>query len=112
MLNTRLYRPIAPVLFTNEITRGKKEYLRGLARRLEENPVPIASKTKRRCSIPSAGPAIACRSDTASSRGETQELAGRFVAKDHVLIFTSNGQVHHSWSKEEFRQRTRAQQDP
>ena len=34
----------------------------------------------------------------------------RFVAKDHALVFTSNGQVHHHWSPPDFRLRTTAQQ--
>ena len=40
VLNTRLLTPIMPVRFTNEITRGKNEYLRGLSRRLADNPSP------------------------------------------------------------------------
>ena len=36
-LNTRLFKPIMPVRYTNEILRGRNEYLRGLRRRLEAN---------------------------------------------------------------------------
>ena len=106
VLNTRLYRPIVPVLFTNEITRGKKEYLRGLARRLGENPSPERQEDEEEMLYTFGGNSyrlpvryvVFPSGDTGTRR--------RFVAKDHVLIFTSNGQVHHSWSKEEFKQRT------
>jgi hypothetical protein len=106
VLNTRLYRPIAPVLFTNEITRGKKEYLRGLARRLEENPSPDRLEDEEEMLYSFGGNSYRLPVRYAVFPGGEKGTRRRFVAKDHVLIFTSNGQVHHTWSKEEFRQRT------
>ena len=40
-----------------------------------------------------------------SARGEAGERRN-FVAYDHALAFTSNGQVHHHWTPQEFRYKT------
>ena len=107
VLNTRLFTPIVPVRFTNEITRGKKEYLRGLARRLADNPSAERIVDEEELLYTSGGRSFRLpvrfylfpTGDTGTRR--------RFVAKDHALVFTSNGQVHHHWSPQEFRLRTR-----
>jgi hypothetical protein len=41
-----------------------------------------------------------------SAPGETGERRN-FIARDHALVFTSNGQVHHHWTPQEFRYKTR-----
>jgi hypothetical protein len=107
VLNTRLFDPITPVLFTNEITREKKEYLRGLGRRFADNPrtdrlsddeVVLYSFEGMTYRLPVTY-YVFPSGDTGARR--------RFVSKAHALVFTSNGQVHHHWTPLEFRSRTK-----
>lgn len=108
VLNTRLYQPIAPVRFTNEIARGRNEYLRGLSRRLEENPSSDRKSDQEEILYTHAGTSyrlpVAYHVFPAGSEPGARR---RFVAKDHALIFTSNGQVHHNWTPAELKQRTK-----
>jgi hypothetical protein len=107
VLNTRLFDPIVPVRFTNEITRSKNEYLRGLSRRLTDNPSPDRPTDEEELLYTYDGVSyklpvryyIFPTGDTGTRR--------RFVAKNHALVFTSNGQVHHHWDPPAFRLRTR-----
>jgi hypothetical protein len=107
VLNTRLFNPIVPVRFTNEITRGKNEYLRGLGRRLADNPSSDRLSDEEELLYTYKGRSYRLpvrfylfpTGDTGTRR--------RFVAKDHALVFTSNGQVHHHWTPADFRLRTK-----
>ena len=107
ILNTRLYTPIVPVRFTNEITRGKSEYLRGLSRRMEDNPSPERLSDDEELLYTFDG--VSYRLPVRYHVFPTGELGTRrrFVAKSHALVFTSNGQVHHHWSPADFRLRTK-----
>lgn len=109
VLNTRLYDPIVPVRFTNEITRGKKEYLRGLHRRLEDNPSPDRQTDDEELLYTYGGASykLPVRYFVFPAGEGAQGTRRRFVAKDHALVFSSNGQVHHHWSPPQFRLRTR-----
>lgn len=107
VLNTRLFEPIIPVRFTNDITRSKNEYLRGLSRRLINNPSPERLSDDEQLLYTHDGVSyklpvryhVFPTGDTGTRR--------RFVAKGHALIFTSNGQAHHHWSPADFRLRTK-----
>lgn len=105
-LNTRLFNPVTPVRFVNEIARGKNEYLRGLQRRFADNPREDRQSDEEvlkylhdnvvydipiRYYFFPAG-------DTGAKR--------RFVARNHALVFLSNGQVHHHWTPQQFRMKT------
>jgi hypothetical protein len=107
VLNTRLYRPILPVRFTNEISRGRNEYLRGLARRLEENPSPDRHSDEEEMLYTYGGHSYRLPVRYVVFPGGTTGIRRRFVAKDHALIFTSNGQVHHHWTPAQLKQRTK-----
>ncbi|MEV6303674.1 hypothetical protein AB0M02_29985 [Actinoplanes sp. NPDC051861] len=106
--DTRLFAPVMPVLFTNETDRSRSTILRGLERRLEQGTATA---------LPSASQVLPFR-----AAGQTQHLPVRFVlfdkrreasgidkfaARDHAVLFTSNGQVHHHWTPAEFRRRTK-----
>ncbi|MFI7598394.1 hypothetical protein [Actinoplanes sp. NPDC049681] len=106
--DTRLFATVMPVLFTNETDRGRSTLLRGLERRLEQGTATA---------LPSASQVLPFR-----AAGQTQHLPVRFVlfdkrreasgidkfaARDHAVLFTSNGQVHHHWTPAEFRRRTK-----
>lgn len=107
VLNTRLYRPVMPVRFTNEIARGRNEYLRGLARRLEENPSPERRSDEEEMLYSYGGQSYRLPVRYVVFPGGSTGIRRRFVAKDHALIFTSNGQVHNHWTPAQLKQRTK-----
>ncbi|OBJ33061.1 hypothetical protein [Mycolicibacter heraklionensis] len=113
VLNTRLFEPVIPVRFTNEITRGKNEYLRGLGRRLTDNPSDdrltdddkvLYSYGGKTYHLPVTYFVFPKGKD--ASGNELPGARRKFVAKNHALVFTSNGQVHHHWTPEQFKVRT------
>ncbi|MEE3853539.1 hypothetical protein VZC37_24610 [Gordonia sp. LSe1-13] len=113
VLNTRLFEPVIPVRFTNAITRERKEYLRGLGRRLADNPSKerftdddkmLYSHDGNTYHLPVTYFVFPKGKDASG-----KELPGarrKFVAKNHALVFTSNGQVHHHWTPDQFKVRT------
>lgn len=109
VFNTRLFRPVLPVRFTNQASdRDRNEYLRGLERRLIDNP-----RTDRRDGrdvlpfrVNSTTYHLPISFNVFAGRGEPGERR-KFVAYDHSVLFTSNGQVHHHWTPTDFRYRTR-----
>jgi hypothetical protein len=109
VLNTRLLEPITPVRFTNMMVRAdRNEYLRGLHRRLVDNPRPDRREGHDRLPYHIDGttyhlPVTFYAFAAPQEKGERRN----FVAKDHALVFTSNGQVHHHWTPQDFRYRTR-----
>lgn len=113
VLNTRLIRPVTPVRFTNNITRGRNEFLTGLERRLEDNPSSDRPTGKDVLPFRIGGETyhLPVQFWVFSKRGEAGERRS-FVAHDHVLCFTSNGQVHKHWGASEFRVRTRLNKLP
>lgn len=107
VLNTRLYRPVVPVRFTNEITRGRNEYLRGLDRRLKENPSPERRSDEEEMLYTFEGKTYRLPVRYVVFPAGSSGIRRRFVAKDHALIFSSNGQVHHHWTPAQLKLRTR-----
>lgn len=111
VLNTRLFDPVTPVRFTNTIatTRaGRKEYLQGLHRRLEANKSTERPEGEERLPYNVRGETyhLPVRFYVFSAPGEPGERR-KFIARDHALVFTSNGQVHHNWTPTEFRVKTK-----
>jgi hypothetical protein len=107
ILNTRLWDPVIPVRFTNEITRGKNEYLRGLQRRLADNPTPDRLSDGEELLYTHEGVSYRLPIRYHVFPIGTTGMRRRFVAKAHALVFTSNGQVHHHWTPQVFRNRTK-----
>jgi len=108
VLNTRLFNPIMPVRFTNEITRSKNEYLRGLRLRLETNKRSDRPEGEERLPFNLGGETyhLPIRFYVFSAPGESGERRN-FVARNHSVVFTSNGQVHQHWTPQEFRHKTK-----
>ena len=107
-VNTRLFQPITPVRFTNTMVRAdRNEYLRGLQRRLEDNP--RADRLKGADKLPYHIDGVTYHLPVHfyvfSAPGEAGERRN-FIAYDHAFVFTSNGQVHHHWTPQEFRYKT------
>lgn len=109
VLNTRLFEPITPIRFTNSMVRAdRNEYLRGLFRRLEDNPRADRREgaDKLPYHIDGVTYHLPVRFYVFSATGDAGERRN-FVARDHAVVFTSNGQVHHHWTPQEFRYKTR-----
>lgn len=104
--DTRLFDPVMPILFSNETDRGRRTVLRGLKRRLESAEQRFSSDTQI---VPFHYDGTTYHLPIRYTMFEARREAGgrdKFVAYNHSVIFTSNGQVHHHWSPLEFRNRT------
>lgn len=108
VLNTRLFRPVIPVRYQNNIIRDRYEYLYGLEQRLDDNaPAPaMEGRDTLPFSVDGTTYHLPLRFRIFARRGEPGERR-KFVAYGHSVVITSNGQVHSHWSGEEFRLRTR-----
>jgi hypothetical protein len=103
LLNTRLFEPVVPIGL-DHFNRDFQN-LRGLRKRLEDNPGNPPRKTAQETLPFNAGGRtyhLPIRYYVFSGRGEPGERR-RFAAPGHVVVFTSNGQTHHQWSQAEFR---------
>jgi hypothetical protein len=90
------------------VRAARSEYLRGLARRLADNPRPDRREDEERLPYNIGGTTyhLPVRFWVFSAPREAGERRN-FVARDHAVVFTSNGQVHHHWTPQDFRYRTR-----
>lgn len=109
MVNTRLFRPIMPVRFDNsEITgRPRTTEMRGLARRLADNPGDRPQGTEN---LPFSTGGVTYHLPVSYwVFAPNQEAGSRrsFAAYNHVVLFLSHGQVHHHWTGPQFRLKTR-----
>lgn len=111
VLNTRIFEPLTPVQFSNKIIPGReqrRDNLKGLKKRLEDNP----SQNRREGNdtlpfhIDGTTYHLPISFHVFSKRGEAGERRN-FVAYDHALVFTSNGQTHYHWSPNSFRYKTK-----
>ncbi|AZG47181.1 hypothetical protein [Gordonia insulae] len=109
ILNTRLFRPVLPIKYRNNITRtDRAETLNGLERRLNDNPGEAGTEGLDTLPFNHDGTTyhlpIRFRLFTkAGSRGQRRN----FVAHGHALLLTSNGQVHSHWSPQDFKLKTK-----
>ena len=109
VLNTRLFRPVLPIEYRNNITRpDRHEVLDGLSRRLEENSGDIGTEGEDPLPFNHEGSTyhLPIRFRLFSKRGEKGERRN-FVAHGHALLITSNGQVHSHWTPQDFKLRTK-----
>ena len=109
VFNTRLFRPVLPIKYRNNLTRPERpEVLDGLARRLKDNP--SVSRTEGEDTLPfnhnGTTYHLPIRFYIFAKPG-TQGERRRFVSHGHALLITSNGQVHSHWTPQEFRLRTK-----
>ena len=109
VLNTRLYRPVLPIKYRNNITRpDRHEVLDGLARRLEDNPGDTGTEGEDTLPFNHDGTTyhLPIRFRLFAKRGERGERRN-FVAHGHALLITSNGQVHSHWTPQDFKLQTK-----
>lgn len=109
--NTRLFQPVMPVSLVNAFSESRArrtEYLRGLAQRLDDNPDPdrLTGEDRLPFTLGGATYQLPVRFWLFGARGQEGERR-KFVAHNHAVNFTSNGQIHHHWSPAEFRDKTK-----
>lgn len=110
ILDTRLFRPVAPTRVTNHLIRDDHPRVRrGLGRRFAENPRTDRREDEGLLPFRVDGTTYQLpirfyyfESEADSTKGQK----ANFVAAGHTLAFTSNGQVHHHWGSSEFRGHT------
>jgi hypothetical protein len=110
LLDTRLFEPALPVSLVTPALGARDErvtVLRGLGRRLADNPRPDRSEGREE--LPFMHDRTTYRLPIRYYLFPGGDVGGRrrFVARDHALIWISNGQVHAHWTATEFRQKTR-----
>ncbi|HET8556263.1 MAG TPA: hypothetical protein VFL58_03020 [Gaiellaceae bacterium] len=110
IVDTHLFRPVAPTRVTNHLIRDDHPRVhRGLGRRFDENP-----RTDRREDEGMLPYRVGGKTYQLPIRfyyfesepGSTKGQKANFIAAGHTLVFTSNGQVHHHWGASEFRDAT------
>lgn len=109
VLNTRLFRPVLPIKYRNNITRpDRDEVLDGLARRLEDNRGEAGTEGEDTLPFNHNGTTfhLPIRFRLFAKPGERGQRRN-FVAHGHALLITSNGQVHSHWTPQDFKQRTK-----
>jgi hypothetical protein len=108
IVNTRLFRPMFPTRWRNFLARGdsRATTLRGLRTRLdstthdfpvEDGELPFVYRGKQYF-LEISYVVFA----EANERGNRRS----FVAHDHAVLFTSNGQVQTHWTPSDFKQKT------
>jgi hypothetical protein len=109
VFSTRLFRPVVPIEYRNNITRpDRSETLDGLERRFDDNPGEPGAEGTDVLPFNLNGNSyhLPVRFRLFSKRGEKGERRN-FVAHGHALVVTSNGQVHSHWTPQDFRLRTK-----
>lgn len=109
ILNTRLFRPVLPTRYQNNITRADRvETLRGLAHRLDNNPGDPGTEDSDTLPFNHRGTTyqLPIRFRLFAKRGDKGERRN-FVAYGHALLITSNGQVHSHWTPQDFKLHTK-----
>lgn len=109
VLNTRLFVPVTPVRFTNTMLtdRVRNYNLTGLGKRLRDNPRDdrVEGAEQLPFNIDGKTYHLTVSYFVFAPPGDPGERRN-FVAHDHAVVFTSNGQVHHHWTSAEFRNNT------
>ena len=109
VLNTRLFRPVLPIRYRNNITRSDRdEVLDGLARRLEDNPGDAGTEGEDTLPFNHDGTTyhLPIQFRLFAKPGERGQRRN-FVAHGHALLITSNGQVHSHWTPQDFKLQTK-----
>jgi hypothetical protein len=107
--NTRLVRPIIPVRWTNYLSRGddRSTYLRGLNARLDNTKHKFPRESTTMPFLYLGKPYMLDVSYTLFNEPTEDGKRATFVAYDHAVLFTSNGQVQTHWTPAEFKARTK-----
>ena len=109
LLDTRLFETALPMSLLTPALGSRDErvtVLRGLGRRLADNP--RADRSEGREELPFMHEGTTYRLPIRYFLFPVGDVGARrrFVARDHALIWNSNGQVHAHWTPVEFRHKT------
>jgi len=110
ILDTRLFEPALPISLVTPALgkRGDRTtVLRGLGRRFNDNP--REERIEGYEELPFMHDRVTFRLPIRYYLFSAGDIGARrrFVARDHALIWNSNGQVHAHWTPAEFRHKTR-----
>lgn len=110
LLDTRLFEPALPTSLVTPALGARDEritVLRGLGHRLSDNP--REDRIEGREELPFMHERVTYRLPIRYYLFPAGDVGARrrFVARDHALIWNSNGQVHAHWTPAEFRHKTR-----
>lgn len=110
LLDTRLFEPALPVSLATPALGARDDritVLRGLGRRLDDNPRSDRGEGSEE--LPFMHDRVTYRLPIRYFLFPAGDVGTRrrFVARDHALIWNSNGQVHAHWTPAEFRHKTR-----
>ncbi|GCB49029.1 hypothetical protein [Streptomyces sp. NL15-2K] len=105
--NTRLFHPVFPTRFVNNTTRGRATTLEGLSYRLERSQYEF-ERGEEVLPFHHQGQTYQLPVRYWLFAGAPKDPGGRdkFVASEHAVLFTSNGQVHHHRSPRDVRDQT------
>jgi hypothetical protein len=108
VFNTRIFRPVIPIAYRNLLVREREETLRGLERRLNDNPPEggMEGRDVLPFKIEAKTYHLPVRFRLFAKPGQPGQRRN-FVAYGHALLITSNGQVHAHWSPQDFKLRTK-----
>lgn len=110
LFDTRLFEPALPISLVTPALGARDDrvtVLRGLGRRLSDNP--REDRIEGREELPFMHDRVTYRLPIRYFLFPAGDVGARrrFVARDHALIWNSNGQVHAHWTPAEFRHKTR-----
>jgi hypothetical protein len=106
--DTRLFDSVLPIRFSDQVhEQADPRILAGLGSRLERNPRPDRKEGRKLLPFHTGGKThqLPVRFWFFARKGEAGERKN-YVASDHAVLLTSNGQVHKHWTPQEFKLRT------
>lgn len=108
IVNTRLYRPLFSTRWRNYLARGDQRAttLRGLRTRLDTTSYDFPMEDDQLPFVYQGKQYFLGVSYVVFAAGSGSGERRNFVAKDHALLFTSNGQVQTHWTPAEFKSKT------
>ncbi|TBN57436.1 hypothetical protein EYE40_08550 [Glaciihabitans arcticus] len=109
IINTRLVRPVFPVRWRNYLARGaeRSTVIRGLESRLDNTDYDFTRESATMPFIWEGKTFLLDIGYTLFNEPNEKGKRASFVAYNHAVLFTSNGQVQNHWTPAEFRQRTK-----
>lgn len=110
LLDTRLFKPALPTSLTTPVFESRlnrSTTVRGLGFRMADNPQPDRREGSELLPFHYSGATYRLSLSYFLFPGGDAGSRRRFVAKEHAVVLTSNGQVHAHWTPSDFRVRTR-----
>jgi hypothetical protein len=109
IVNTRLFDPMFSTRWRNHLARGDQRAttMRGLRTRLESTSHDFPIETDQMPFVYEGQQYFLTVRYVVFAAKDTPGERRKFVARDHAVLFTSNGQVQTHWTPAEFKQKTK-----